>query len=163
MGRLGTDVLALTCIMGGAAVGGVVTLAALEARGGGVEGQETCAEAVSVSEVTILRDGGRVRVRPARAPRVHRHESCASPKVMIFQMGQDVDAVRSREVRARIEEARRRAEEARVRAEEARARIEVRRERLETERLRAEALREKALADFVRQREELRRKNGGGD
>jgi hypothetical protein len=115
MSMMGTDVLAVACIVGGAAVSGGATLAALRRTP-----PERCTAEAIVAPHVMLRMGGYgqdIVVRP-RVVAVHGAHGCAAVVV-------DSDVrVRMDEVRARVEEARARAEEARARAEQARARVE---------------------------------------
>jgi len=115
MSMMGTDVLAVACIVGGAAVSGGATLAALQRTQ-----PERCTAEAIVAPRVMLRMGGYgqdIVVRP-RVVTVHRAHGCAT-----VVMDRDVH-VRMDEVRARVEKARARAEEARARAEQARARAE---------------------------------------
>ncbi len=123
MSVMGTDVLAVACIVGGAAVSGGATLAALQRA----EPVGCAAEAVVAPRVTVRMGGvGQdVVVRP-RVVMVHGVHACGAVVV-----DRDV-RVRMDEVRARVEEARARAEGARARAERARARAEEAREGVET-------------------------------
>lgn len=120
MSGLGTDVLAVTCILAGAAVSGTVTVAAL-ARGG----DSACA-ALEVSPHTIVVTGSRdgmISITPSL--RVHGTHGCAAVVI-----DRDIQ-VRMDEVRARVEEARARAEEAQRRVEDAQRRVEEARARAE--------------------------------
>jgi uncharacterized protein YukE len=122
MSMMGTDVLAVACIVGGAAVSGGATLAALQRTQ-----PPRCTAEAMVAPRVMLRMGGYgqdIVVRP-RVVAVHRTHGCAAVVV-----GPDV-RVRMDEVRARVEEARARAEEVQARAEEARARAEQVRARAE--------------------------------
>lgn len=147
MGRLGTDVLALTCIMGGAAVGGVATVAALESRAEDerveVKALEGCAMVMEAPEVEVRLRDGEVRVGPARAPRIHARHECSTlgERITVIRLDQREHRERIREARARAEEARQRAAEARSRAEEVRREAEGR--RLEAELRRIDALRQR--------------------
>lgn len=67
MGNLGNDVMALACILASAAVGGVVTVAALD-RDRGAEVVHVRAVVVDVDrDVRILLDEARARMEEARA------------------------------------------------------------------------------------------------
>ncbi len=114
---LGTDAVALACILGGATVGGAATLAMLD---GDARVDPACA--VGVAEaiprvVMSLGEGEAIVVAPR--VRVHAHHRCEHAAV-------------DHEVRIQIEEAQRRMERARERVERTRGRMErADRERLE--------------------------------
>lgn len=150
MSAMGTDVMALACILGSAAVGGVVTLAALERDGGD---ETVCVSEVhSPAPVVALSHRGEGHAIVVVPPLdVHAPHGCGAA-VMV-----DVDV--EREVRIRLDEARARMDEARARADEARSRSESARAALE------EALgRELELRlekDLKRMQEELARLEGG--
>jgi hypothetical protein len=140
MNALGTDVLALACILGGAAVSGGATLAALD-RSGSAE----CRLVEASGPRMIVRVGADDR-EVVVVPRVHVRgaEGCAPVVVEgSMRVDVDVDAIRTRveEARARAEIARERALLARERAEQARVRAgSIRDERIE-ERIREEMTR----------------------
>ncbi len=171
MRGLGTDVLAVACIVGGAAVGGGATLAAL--RDGAPQRCET--QTIAIPRVAVRVGGGRdVVVRP-RVVRVEHGHGCATVVV-----GEDVN-VRLDEARARVEVARMRverareqvdavrvrADEARQRADEMRARADAMRQVIEETRLQAEVptdeIRAKVQQELSRIEKELARLDGGGD
>lgn len=125
MSGLGTDVLALACIVGGAAVSGGATLAALRA-----EPPQRCeTQTIAIPRVVVGVGEARDVVVGPRVVRVESAHGCAAVLV-----GSDVDV--------RVDEARVRVERARVRVERARERIGRARERAEMARERAEGMRE---------------------
>lgn len=72
-GIFGTDVVAVACILGGAAVGGAVTLAG----GGGEHAHAGCAEAVAESAPVVVALGAdEPSIVVAPRVRAHRHAHC---------------------------------------------------------------------------------------
>ncbi|HSM61307.1 MAG TPA: hypothetical protein VK849_10940 [Longimicrobiales bacterium] len=141
MSGLGTDVVALACIRGGAAVGGVAT-AALD-RGGERGGADPACAVETLLETpaaVVAMGGGEGRIVVAPRVRVRDGEACAvvvDPRVEVRLQRTEAQLERAR---ARMEGARERMERARVRMERARVRVEpVERERLD--RARAELMR----------------------
>jgi hypothetical protein len=150
MSGLGTDMVAVACILGGATVSGAVTARALDAGGDQVGLQPGCAvEALHVGPRMVVVTGGSERVVVAPSPRVRWHgdavgedqEACAivvDPRVKI----------RVQEANERTQGAQERMQRAQERAQErmqrARERIERARERMdgvegvEMDRMRAE-------------------------
>jgi hypothetical protein len=106
---LGTDVVAVACILGGAATSGAVTMAL--ANGGHDHARPCIAETVAVAPQVVVSSNGEARAFVV-APRVH-------------QRAQTRCAKRVREnVRVRIERAHRAQERARERMERARREVE---------------------------------------
>jgi len=171
MSGLGTDVLAVVCIMGGAAVSGGATLAALR---DGPQPADCASMLVTVPRVSVgVGSAPEVVVRP-RNIQVHSVHGCRS-------------VVIDHDVRVRIDQARVRAEEARVRMERAQERIEAARVRVVEAQARSQAAAERAAAveealagaqvrvvpmdeirarleqELARVEKELARLNGGGE
>ncbi|MFC1662167.1 hypothetical protein ACFL3S_12080 [Gemmatimonadota bacterium] len=117
----GTDVIAVACILGGAATAGALTLAM---AGGGHQEHSACAVgAMEVSpRVLVSSDTGARVVVSVPNIRVHTDHDCA---VVVHE---DVQ-LRMEEARREVERARERVEEARERVE--RVRIRVRRQHME--------------------------------
>lgn len=117
MNGMGTDVLALACIFGGAAVGGGVTMAALNQ----LDAPGCSAETLSVHTVVVgaHAHGGVFTATPN--VRVRGAPGCGIVVVHAGDVRVRFDEAR---VRARVEEALARAEEARSRADEVRQRVE---------------------------------------
>jgi len=152
MHMLGTDVMALTCILGGAAVSGGATLAALSAQHG--HSPSCVVEAVAMVPDMVVSEGG------------HSHAVVVTPNVRFRALpgcGREaVDRVRVRvdtdlraelaaEVRSRVEREmeRAQAEIERARAEMERGQVDRAREWAEMERAHAEV--ERALAQMQRE------------
>jgi len=113
MSGMGTDVMALACILGSAAVGGTVTLAALDR---GSDGAAVCVSELHEAPVVALSQGGNGQtIVVAPRVRVHTQHGC---EAMVVDVNVDP------QVRVRLDEARLRMEEARVRMEEARLRVD---------------------------------------
>lgn len=166
MSAMGTDVLAVACILGGAVVSGAATLAAVR------QGEEaSCTvETIAIPRVAVgVGSGdGNVVVRP-RVVRVHRGGSHGCATVVV----DDGVRIRMDEVRARVGEARARAEQARVRADQARMRVEqvrvravqakvlAEQARLRTITVPADQLQERLREEIARLQEELARLDEG--
>ena len=122
MSGLGTDVVALACILGGAAVGGVVSLAAWD--GGAHEHEVLCTvEAQAAPRVVVAMGGDEKSIVVAPRVQVHSQHGCEAVVV-------------DEHVRVRMDEARMQMERARDRMERARVRLErVDRAELEESRL----------------------------
>ena len=140
MSGWGTDVVAVACIVGGAAVSGGATLFAMR---GGEQPARCEMQAVAVPQVVVrMGDGGAVRVRPQMV-RLRSEHGCAV--LMVGGEGTEVrlDEARARmeDARVRIERARGRVDAARVRSDAARARADAVRARADATRIRADALR----------------------
>lgn len=119
-----TDVVAVACILGSAAVSGGATVAALDGAGGSAD--VSCVSA-AVPEATVVVRGGRGAGVVVMSPRIHR-ASVEGCRTVVVDVDQQVDVrldrvrVRMDDVQARMEEARARMEEARERMREAQAR-----------------------------------------
>jgi hypothetical protein len=162
MSGLGTDVLAVVCILGGAAVSGGATLATLR---DGPQPADCTSTVVTVPRVSVgVGRAPEVVVRP-RILEVHGAHGCRS-------------VVIDRDVRVRIDEARARAEEVRVRMEHAQERIEAAQARVAEAQARAQAaqartqvrvvvpadeIRTTLEQELARVEKELARLNGGGE
>lgn len=120
MSALGTDVMAVACILSGAGVGGVTTAALMHRDAGPAE--VACAGAAihTSPRVVVSMDNGKGTVVVAPRVRIHASHNCGT---FVVDMDSDVQ-VNMREMRARMDEARARMEEARSRMEEARNRVE---------------------------------------
>jgi hypothetical protein len=144
MSGLGTDVLALACIAGGAAVSGTTTMAWLDEQPVQAEAPACMVEATMSAGPTLIVTGGRGRastvVVASTDARSRNLEACGRA----VRVERIRTKVLTREaVRARAEVARARAEVARAGAEVARARVDAARARAEAERTRAEVERRK--------------------
>ncbi|MEJ2205011.1 MAG: hypothetical protein P8170_12985 [Gemmatimonadota bacterium] len=116
MNGLGTDVVALACILGGATMSGAATLAARSGDGQAVD--VACAvEMVESPNVVVALGEGREHIVVAPRVRVHASHACAN-------------AV-SQEVHVRMEAAQHEMLRAQERAERAQERMERARERIE--------------------------------
>jgi hypothetical protein len=138
MSGLGTDLLAVACIVGGAAVTGGATLASFGADHQQVDA--ACAvEVVESPNVVVALGNGPEHIVVAPRVRVHAAHGCGH-------------AV-SEEVQVRVEAARHEMERARERAERARERVERARERVERARVRLERVDERESEELRRQLE----------
>lgn len=122
----GTDVMALACILGSAAVSGAATMAAFD---GGDDSASVCVSGVSHGDAAVVMSLGEgaqtIVVRPR--VRIHAAQGC---EPLVVDVG-EATTIRLDEVRARVERARARSERARARAEEVRARAEEARARVD--------------------------------
>jgi len=110
MSGLGTDVVALACILGGAAVGGVVTLGARD--GGAHQHEVLCAvEAQTAPRVVVAMGGDEKSIVVAPRVQVHAQHGCEAVLV-------------DERVRVRMDVARMEMERARERMGRARVRLE---------------------------------------
>jgi hypothetical protein len=117
MSALGTDLLAVACIVGGAAVSGVTTMRLMD--GHDAHARVACVGATvrTSPRVVVSMDGGKGAVIVAPRVRVHADHDCMA---FVVESHGDVQ-VNMAEMRARMEEARARMDEARARMEKARA------------------------------------------
>ncbi len=133
MSAMGTDVLAAACILGGAALSGGATFAAMHQSG-----QADCSvQAIATPSVTVRMGSrghdvvvGARSVRVLKGPGMH---GCAAILV------NDRVLVRTDEARARLADALRRADEARARAREVTGTVDAARVRAERARQQVEA------------------------
>jgi hypothetical protein len=138
MNGLGTDVVALACILGGATMSGAATLAARSGDGQAVD--VACAvEMVESPNVVVALGEGREHIVVAPRVRVHASHACAnavSQEVHVRMEAAQHEMLRAQERAARARErAQERMERARERIE--RAQVRVRRvDGLESEELR---------------------------
>jgi hypothetical protein len=127
MNGLGTDVVALACILGGATMSGAATLAARSGDGQAVD--VACAvEMVESPNVVVALGEGREHIVVAPRVRVHASHACAnavSQEVHVRMEAAQHEMLRAQE---RAERAQERAARARERAQE---RMERARERIE--------------------------------
>jgi hypothetical protein len=117
MSVLGTDLLAVACIVGGAAVSGATTMRLLD--GHDAHARHACVGAMvrTSPRVVVSMDGGKGAVVVAPRVRVHANHDCTA---FVVESNGDVQASMA-EMRARMEEARARMAEAQVRVEKAQA------------------------------------------
>jgi hypothetical protein len=117
MSVLGTDLMAVACIVGGAAVSGATTMRLLD--GHDTHARVACVGATfhTSPRVVVSMDGGKGAVVVAPRVRVHPNRDCMA---FVVESRGDVQ-VNMAEMQARMEEARARMEEARARMEKARA------------------------------------------
>jgi hypothetical protein len=137
MSGLGTDVVALACIVGGAVVSGTATLAM---RADPHRVDAACAvEMVESPNVVVALGDSREHIVVAPRVRLHTSHGCGH-------------AV-SEEVQVRVEAARHEMERARERAERTRERVERARERMERARVRLERVDRREAEELRRQLE----------
>jgi len=117
MSVLGTDLMAVACIVGGAAVGGATTMRLLD--GHDAHARVACVGTTvhASPRVVVSMDGGKGTVVLAPRVRVHANHDCTA---FVVESSGDIQANMA-EVRARMEEARARMEDARARMDAARA------------------------------------------
>lgn len=143
MGRLGTDVVALACIAGGAIVGAGVS-AGLMARAGSSAHHEVRVSCTSTASSHVV-----IRLGEGDASRENVRVIAAKPCSEMVEVELDEVLERVEVARERMERARRSAEVARVQADEVRARAE--RARVQSiERIRLPAEESRAAAEIAR-------------
>lgn len=128
MGRWGSDVLALTCVLGGAVVGTGLTFALMSgASHRASERLEVVCES-GVSPGVVVRLGSGSAEVQSRVIRIHSNRSCAGEPLHIDMDGLEatVDRARARAERARVQ-----GELARVQSEQMRVRMARVREQIE--------------------------------
>jgi hypothetical protein len=131
MSGLGTDMVALACIVGGAAVGGFATLASQD--GGHEHLDVACVEAVESPQVVVALGDGAESFVVAPNVQVHASHECHAVQ-------EEVHVIRMREARHEMERARERVERAQERMERVRVRLErVDRQELDEARRKLEA------------------------
>lgn len=139
MGRFGTDVLALSCIAGGAVVATGITAALMAGPAHAPKVDAACSSQVVVRVGSAHDDAGKLRVFSTSG-------ACNAVRVDVADVSPQMEAVRVRvdEARARAEVARARAEEVRIEAEKVRERSEV--VRVQVREVRLQELREQLAA-----------------